>query len=109
MFASHLNGSPIALLNIVENFMNIAYLYLAHISLSSAAPLLGFASAVMTLSKTVLYLAQEYFCGGCSVGHNSLKTILVYWILPNGCVYFAYPVRRELTSLGSAYGSWFRV
>ena len=53
-----------ALLNIVENFMNIGYLYLAHVTGSPAAPLLGFASAVMTLSKTVLYWAQEYYCGG---------------------------------------------
>ncbi|KAI0330653.1 hypothetical protein GY45DRAFT_728389 [Cubamyces sp. BRFM 1775] len=71
-------------LNIVENFMNIAYLYLAHVSGSPGAPLLGFASAVMTLSKTVLYWLQEYYCGGCAVGHNDLKTLIVYWIIPNG-------------------------
>ncbi|CAL1711045.1 unnamed protein product [Somion occarium] len=73
-----------SLLNIVENFMNIGYLYLAHIVESPVAPLLGFASAVMTLSKTVLYWAQEYYCGGCAVGHNDLKTLIVYWIIPNG-------------------------
>ncbi|KAL1941661.1 hypothetical protein VTO73DRAFT_7100 [Trametes versicolor] len=71
-------------LNIVENFMNIAYLYLAHVSGSPAAPLVGFASAVMTLSKTVLYWLQEFYCGGCAVGHNDLKTLIVYWIIPNG-------------------------
>ena len=41
--------------------MNIGYLYLAHVAGSPAAPLLGFASAVMTLSKTVLYWLQEYY------------------------------------------------
>ncbi|KAI0646252.1 hypothetical protein C8Q79DRAFT_1000637 [Trametes meyenii] len=71
-------------LNIVENFMNIAYLYLAHVAGSPVAPLLGFASAVMTLSKTVLYWLQEYYCGGCAVGHNDLQTLIVYWIIPNG-------------------------
>ena len=53
-----------AALNIVETFMNLGYLYLAHIAATPVAPLLGFASAVMTLSKTVLYWAQEYYCGG---------------------------------------------
>ena len=53
-----------AFLNIVETFMNLGYLYLAHIAATPVAPLLGFASAVMTLSKTVLYWAQEYYCGG---------------------------------------------
>ncbi|THH19491.1 hypothetical protein EUX98_g8769 [Antrodiella citrinella] len=73
-----------SLLNVIENCMNIAYLYLAHWQSSPVAPLLGFASAVMTLSKTFLYLAQEYFCGGCAVGHNTLKDMLLLWILPNG-------------------------
>ncbi|KAJ3477357.1 hypothetical protein NLI96_g10515 [Meripilus lineatus] len=71
-------------LNIVETFMNLGYLYLAHIAATPVAPLLGFASAVMTLSKTVLYWAQEYYCGGCAVGHNDWKTLFVYWIVPNG-------------------------
>ena len=73
-----------AALNIVENFFNIGYLYLAHVAGSPVAPLLGFTSAVMTLSKTVLYWLQEYYCGGCSVGHNDFNTLFVYWIIPNG-------------------------
>lgn len=73
-----------AFLNIVENFMNIGYLYLAHVADSPVAPLLGFASVIMTLSKTVLYWLQEYYCGACSVGHNDFFTLLVYWIIPNG-------------------------
>ncbi|TBU45626.1 hypothetical protein BD309DRAFT_859785 [Dichomitus squalens] len=71
-------------LNVVENFMNIGYLYLAHVTKSPVAPLLGFASATMTLSKTVLYWLQEYYCGGCAVGHNDFKTLFIYWIIPNG-------------------------
>ncbi len=86
MRPNHICHGPAAALNIVENFKNIAYLYLAHVAGSPAAPLLGFASAVMTLSKTVLYWLQEFYCGGCAVGHNDLKTLIVYWIIPNGCV-----------------------
>lgn len=66
--------------------MNITYLYLAHILSWSPAPVVGFAAAVMTLSKTVLYWAQEYYCGGCAVGHNTMKDLIVYWIIPNGYV-----------------------
>ncbi|OCH88080.1 hypothetical protein OBBRIDRAFT_795611 [Obba rivulosa] len=73
-----------SLLNLVENVMNIAYLYLAHVKGTPAATLLGFASAVMTLSKTALYWLQEYYCQGCSVGHNDLQTLIVYWVIPNG-------------------------
>jgi hypothetical protein len=75
-----------AALNIVENFMNMGYLWMAHISQSPIAPVIGFASVVMTLSKTVLYWLQEYYCGGCSVGHNDLTTLFVYWVIPNGFV-----------------------
>ena len=64
--------------------MNIDYLYLAHIQASPVAPLIGLISVVMTLSKTVLYWLQEYYCGGCSVGHNDFYTLFVYWIVPNG-------------------------
>lgn len=64
--------------------MNLAYVYLAHVSRSSSAPLLGFAAATMTLAKTVLYWAQEYYCDGCSVGHNGWRALLVFWVLPNG-------------------------
>ncbi|EPT04867.1 hypothetical protein FOMPIDRAFT_1057693 [Fomitopsis schrenkii] len=80
------DGFPNAqsLLNVVENCMNIGYLYLAHVKGSPSAALLGFASAVMTLSKTALYWLQEYYCSGCSVGHNTLKDLIVLWVIPNG-------------------------
>lgn len=71
-------------LNIVETLMNLAYVYLAHVSGWSPAPLIGFAAATMTLSKTVLYWAQEYYCGLCAIGHNNLSDIIIYWIIPNG-------------------------
>jgi hypothetical protein len=78
---------PTAALNLAETALNMAYLYLAHVSApsySSAAPLVGFAAAVATLAKTILYGAVEWFCGGCSVGHNDFGTLFVYWIIPNG-------------------------
>jgi len=71
-------------LNVIETVMNIVYLYLAHVSSSPVAPVVGFAAIVMTLSKTVLYWMQEYFCGGCAVGHNTTRDLIVYWIIPNG-------------------------
>ncbi|ETW79693.1 hypothetical protein HETIRDRAFT_124417 [Heterobasidion irregulare TC 32-1] len=71
-------------LNIVETLLNLLYAYLAHISHSPIAPAVGFASVTMTLSKTVLYWLNEYFCGWCSIGHNAPRDLLVYWIIPNG-------------------------
>ena len=75
--------------------MNIAYLYLAHVAAWPPAAIIGFGAALMTLSKTVLYWIQEYYCGYCAVGHNDFKTLFVYWIIPNGCVEplpFIYPL-----------------
>ncbi|KZT25890.1 hypothetical protein NEOLEDRAFT_1064358 [Neolentinus lepideus HHB14362 ss-1] len=71
-------------LNVVETLFNILYIYLVHLSPSPTAPLIGFASATMTLSKTALYWLQEYYCAGCSVGHNNLIDLIVYWVIPNG-------------------------
>ncbi|KIJ64001.1 hypothetical protein HYDPIDRAFT_91287 [Hydnomerulius pinastri MD-312] len=73
-----------SMLNVVETLMNLTYVYLAHVSNWTPAPLVGFAAATMTLSKTVLYWAQEYYCGGCAIGHNTAKDLIVYWIIPNG-------------------------
>jgi hypothetical protein len=63
-----------ALLNVIEVILNVEYLYLRHTSPRSErksrssvvryhghAPLVGFASALMTLAKTALYWLQgEY-------------------------------------------------
>jgi len=85
-----------ALLSIVEGFMNIGYLYLAHVKSTPVAPLLGFAGALMTLSKTALYWLQEYYCDGCSIKHNSLDVLIPFWAIPMGLwlVVSAYVVWR---------------
>lgn len=66
--------------------MNLAYVYLAHVSGWSPAPLIGFAAVTMTLSKTILYWLQEYYCGFCAIGHNTMSDLIIYWIIPNGYV-----------------------
>jgi len=71
-------------LNVVETLMNMYTVYLAGVVGSPSAPLWGFAAATMTLSKTILYWAQEYFCNYCAVGHNTVTDAIVYWIIPNG-------------------------
>ncbi|KAJ6618180.1 hypothetical protein B0H10DRAFT_2030919 [Mycena sp. CBHHK59/15] len=73
-----------SLLNVFETLMNLAYVYLAHVAAWPPAPLIGFTAASLTLAKTVLYWAQEYYCNYCAVGHNTLKDLVVYWIIPNG-------------------------
>lgn len=81
-----------ALLNVVEILLAIGYLYLRHISprnkpfqkYHAVAPLVGFAGAIMTASKTILYFLQEYFCGWCNVGHNDRWTFWMVWVIPNG-------------------------
>ncbi|KAF8259085.1 hypothetical protein EI94DRAFT_1752476, partial [Lactarius quietus] len=80
------SGFPSAqsFLNLIETALNVFYVYLAHVAKYPAASLVGFASATMTLSKTVLYAAQEYYCNFCATGHNDLKTLIVYYIIPNG-------------------------
>jgi len=83
-FTSH-NGftQAQASLNIFETSLNILYLYLAT-KKSPVAVLVGFAAVCLTVSKTVLYGLNEYFSGFSNIGHNDLRTLVVYWILPNG-------------------------
>ncbi|KAI5886367.1 uncharacterized protein SCHCODRAFT_02641559 [Schizophyllum commune H4-8] len=75
-----------AFLNVIETVLNLMYLYLAHISDSPKAPLIGFAAAAMTLWKTVLYGLQEFFCSGagCMTAHNKWLDMVVFYYLPNG-------------------------
>ncbi|KDR70191.1 hypothetical protein GALMADRAFT_255048 [Galerina marginata CBS 339.88] len=73
-----------SLLNVIETIMNICYVYLAHVAQWPGAPIIGFGAALMTLSKTVLYWAQEYYCGFCAVGHNNWSDLFLLWIIPNG-------------------------
>lgn len=71
-------------MNIVETILNMIYVYLTHSVQWPGAPLIGFGAAFMTLSKTLLYWLNEYYCGFCQIGHNDTLTLIVYWILPNG-------------------------
>lgn len=71
-------------MNIIETILNLYYVYLTHVAESPSAPVYGFASIVMTFSKTVLYHMQEYYCNFCSIGHNDLSTLIPLWIIPNG-------------------------
>jgi len=80
--SNHLYG--IALLNVFETLLNITYLYLAHVAQWPPATIIGFGAALMTLSKTILYWAQEYYCGFCAVGHNTASDLFFLWIIPNG-------------------------
>jgi hypothetical protein len=73
-------------MNLVENALNIVYLYLAHVAESPIAPLVGYTAVHLTVGKTMLYWLQEYYCGFCAIGHNKLSNIIVFWVFPNGCV-----------------------
>jgi len=72
-----------ALLNIVETFLNLLYVYLTHVKSLPSAPVIGFAAANLTLGKTLLYVLQDVFCNRCFTGHNALKDLLTLYILPN--------------------------
>ncbi|KZW00855.1 hypothetical protein EXIGLDRAFT_603719 [Exidia glandulosa HHB12029] len=71
-------------MNLIETFLNLYYVYLTHVSPSPYAPVVGISSAVMTLSKTVLYWLVEYYCNYCAVGHNNVVDLITLWIIPNG-------------------------
>lgn len=91
------------LLNVVETAMYAVYLWLwrARGETTTMTPggggrrvvsgragalavVVGFSAAVMTLSKTILYLCNEYFSGFANIGHNDFLTVLFLWIIPNG-------------------------
>lgn len=71
-------------MNLVEIALNVLYVYLAYVAKYPAASVVGFTSAVMTFWKTVLYLLQEYYCSLCSIGHNDMKSMVMFWVIPNG-------------------------
>uniref|UniRef100_A0A0B7K058 EXPERA domain-containing protein n=1 Tax=Bionectria ochroleuca TaxID=29856 RepID=A0A0B7K058_BIOOC len=37
----------------------------------------------MTLSKSVLYWANEYYSGFDNIGHNSTRDLITLWVMPN--------------------------
>ncbi|KKA27838.1 hypothetical protein TD95_004125 [Thielaviopsis punctulata] len=78
-------------LNVVETAMYLFYMAAAARAggtvtgkCGAKVLLVGFSAAVMTLSKTVLYWANEYFSGYANIGHNNLSTLITMWIIPNG-------------------------
>lgn len=71
-------------MNVVENFFNFTYLWLAHSSSESKraiAPVVGFAGVVMTCSKTVLYMLCDYYCGFCESATNDWRRWLLLYIV----------------------------
>ncbi|KAH7170149.1 hypothetical protein EDB81DRAFT_153966 [Dactylonectria macrodidyma] len=92
-------------LNVVETVMYLVYMWIfwSRADVPAAgdrrslagrpgglAVLVGFSAAVMTLSKTVLYNAHEYYTGFDNVGHNSAFDLITLWILPN-CPWIIFP------------------
>ncbi|KAG7090022.1 hypothetical protein E1B28_011643 [Marasmius oreades] len=80
-----------AILNVLENVAAISYLYLVHVSPSPLSSLAGYTGATMTFAKTCLYVAKEYYCGLCTIGHNDFGGMMFYWIMPN-CVWLTFSI-----------------
>lgn len=73
----------IAFMNGIETLLNFTYLGLLkndHVSVGQAN-LVGFSAALMTLSKTILYWLIEPFSGYQHIGHNSVKDLIILWIV----------------------------
>ncbi|KAH7162239.1 hypothetical protein B0J13DRAFT_4103 [Dactylonectria estremocensis] len=103
-------------LNVVETVMYLVYMWIfwsradvpavagARRTLAGRsgglAVLVGFSAAVMTLSKTVLYNAHEYYTGFDNVGHNSTFDLITLWILPN-CPWIIFPTYMVWTIGGN--------
>ncbi|CAK7567385.1 MAG: hypothetical protein SEPTF4163_005349 [Sporothrix epigloea] len=110
-------------LNLIETLLYLAYLYLWQTQgqpvagagvwpsgstrkglvgrVAGWAVLLAFSSAVMTLSKTVLYWLNEYYSDFANIGHNDLYSLIVLWIIPNGAwlvlpTYMIYKLGGEI-------------
>lgn len=67
----------------------------------AAAVVVCFASAVMTLSKTVLYWFNEYYAGFANISQNGWSRLFWLWIVPNGAwivlpVYMCWVLGREI-------------
>lgn len=68
-----------------QSISQLLYLYFIHIAPSNIAPLFGFSGAMLTLSKTTLWVLQEHFCGWCSysAGLTDFGETFKFWIAPN--------------------------
>ncbi|KAK0285061.1 hypothetical protein LTR35_005263 [Friedmanniomyces endolithicus] len=65
------------------------------------AVLLGFSTAWLTFSKTVLYWLNEAFSGFDNIGHNDTMSLIFLWIIPNGAwlvfpTYMMYVFGQEI-------------
>jgi ABC-type branched-subunit amino acid transport system ATPase component len=67
------------------NFVYLGLLNNANVSVGQAN-LLGFAAAVMTTSKTILYWLVEAFSGMAHTGHNSVKDMIFLWVVSSNRV-----------------------
>lgn len=77
-------------LNVVETAMYLYYLWAVYNGgawrvggiKGGRATLVGFAAAVMTLSKTALYWLQEVFGEYKHIGHNGAADLILLWVIP---------------------------
>ncbi|KAF9475479.1 hypothetical protein BDN70DRAFT_249555 [Pholiota conissans] len=73
-----------AVSNLIETSLNLLYVILVYIYPKNIAPLFGFAGAGLTLSKTMIWILQEHFCGRCSQSSMStFEETLKFWVAPN--------------------------
>jgi len=73
-----------ASMSMVEVVLHLYYVYLQHSVGSPIAPLVGFTGAALTLAKTMLYFAQEAYCGFCSVGPDRVAQFMFFFVVLNG-------------------------
>jgi hypothetical protein len=71
-----------SVMNLVEVALQLTFLHLVR-KRSPAAALVGFAVALMTLSKTVLYFMIEAATGHANTRHNSGLDYALAYLLPN--------------------------
>ncbi|KAF1994722.1 hypothetical protein P154DRAFT_526888 [Amniculicola lignicola CBS 123094] len=64
--------------------------------IGNRAVIIGFAAAVMTLSKTVLYYFNEYFSAFDNIKHNDWITLVFLYIIMNG-LWVVFPAYMTLT------------
>ncbi|KJR81400.1 uncharacterized protein SPSK_01235 [Sporothrix schenckii 1099-18] len=70
-------------------------------------------SAVMTLSKTVLYWLNEYFSGFDNIGQNDIYALIFLWIIPNGLwlvfpTYMVYRIGSEVIDVLASTADHFK-
>ncbi|KAH6606881.1 c6 transcription factor [Trichoderma cornu-damae] len=92
------------LLNALETLLYVCYLWVWYFRGSASpegvrlvggragarAALMGFSAAVMTLSKTLLYWANEYYSGFDNIGHNPPMDLIFLWIIPKYALFTAF-------------------